>query len=443
MKNSFTNFIREHITEHNRRLDIINHLTNSIKLDNPTYVNYLETKTSTRFFDIVDTHYKNYRASLDLIKNCDTHILDSQRYQLLFKDNLNWLVSTNPNTSIETKTKYFLKLINPTNESFDFPQDYHIYEQNKPVYDTYDNIHLEPKMAIAKRLYDLPHSPFMQVISKLPRNDNDLISLRQFILSYHNTLVSNALAQGRKSQTNIEELPEFPEVVEKFSTIFNKLSYEELNIINSTFMNTSNTLLEQALLHPCLLSVLGNTLFFKVIIPLASNYYPRMITNNDSNWQKLIYKAIQRAKEKRMYAGFVSFSNTTMSLLMDPRTQPVLAYGGVAGSSLGVAAYIYQIFFNTHPPAPAPEEKSLGARKAIESMEDPEGFEGHLGEKVEAVRDFAARGSVELGRTIGRVHRSTVKGYLAETRESAEMAGSWLDTIYDSFQSGSDKTGKK
>lgn len=96
-------------------------------------------------------------------------------------------------------------------------------------------------------------------------------------------------------------MPEYQEAIDRIAFMLQKLSYYDLNVMYNTFSSSGDLLFEQAVLHPCLVSVLGNALFLKILLPIDTNHYNVVKTSSEksyneykiSNFKKLINSSIK------------------------------------------------------------------------------------------------------------------------------------------------------
>lgn len=227
--------------------------------------------------------------------------------------------------------------------------------------------------------------------------------------SYYNSIEGSNIIKGIFMKTRFMEIAHHPDnalVVELISKYLNNLTDNQLNLLLEYSINYEMFTL--ATLEPYMIFILGNTLFFKVFIPL----------HKEGNFSYLIKQAIDKQRIIRNtwkvklynYAKAVHRDN---SLLIRP-----ISITGIVGTSLTLIKYTISTYF--HQQTPSDRERRL-----IDNVYSRnQGLESHT---IDAIRDFASRCAYETSAFVSAVTSSFYAGALSHYEGLARSIADYLD----------------
>jgi hypothetical protein len=315
------------------------------------------------------------------------------------------------------------------------------------------------KVVLAEKFHDICDSDYNDVVVGLLPGVNvfrEIEPFRSYVLNNAEEAGAH-LSYGAQYSKNIELMPEFSDITTKISSLlFDGLNLSQLDIVLKTFYwdpseflrYPGDVLVQQAMMHPALLFVLGNALFLKIVIPTSfrmykvrgENIYERYL---ETNWQKLIKDSVEKTKRKRIERNTIPervkklLENTIITKIRREITDRTVmfmcgSFGPIVGSLLKASYYIWSRTGDEVTSSISENPVSIQAsnktfRDILDSIGKVDLFEGDVGQVFESIRSLLSKTAGEVGTTIGVVYSSFWKGLISTNKENAEVIADMLD----------------
>jgi hypothetical protein len=390
-------FIKEHFIQHNIDCigsQIIPASMFDITVLSPSERLALETRGDFSIKDSWFEHRENLKPVLEEIRNHNILLLDRPGMTSLFKPSLESLISLSPTE----RYKVYLQV------------DRHLQELETLLTENQESGRLAHAEALDKKGFSTLES-FVRVISKLYQNESDILALRTYLHYKDGAEVSSLIKSSKQYLLNIEAHPDFAVLVDRLVIMLEPLNTADLLTLNS--FCTLHSSLSMVMLQPYMVSVLGNVLFFKVLLPLCGKYSHlsplRSVTNWGTVWTKVYKKSLVKNVASRI-----------TSTLYDYR-RPILSF--VTGSPL--ASYLW--FLRTPSVIEQTPLSTRTARGLVDGIPQPRGYMGVPGTIVGTLGQFLGSTGVEIGRMTGKFTKGVVWGFLDENRPLAEATADKYD----------------
>lgn len=423
--------IKYYITDHNQQIEYSLNASKSSALYMDSFQKTLESEVAPEVSQFLHLHSKAMQPVLTQIRNQNVSLRDVHTYKNLIHPNLERLT-----TSVDKQRLDYFEKLDPCwgyLPKFKEPNSSSLVALNE------DLLPVNHVSFQIKKLLSYIDQDMFSIVRNLPNPTPDLLALTKFI-SENPATFKDLLYYGKPFVRDITKMPEFPEITERASILFKNMTCSEIYAVKNTFLTTryyacetqlpgvsslhevGNTLIEQAILHPYLVSVLGHVLFLKVLYPLSTNWYDMSKKSDvrhansykESNFQKLIQASADKSLAQKSL-------QTLKKELTGPQCLSILLSGSATFSA---SSYIWSYY---GPQLTTGVRNAVSARMLLESISNPDRFEGSLGVFMDGSRDLLGRGAAEAGMTLGRVVSSFYGGLASQNRPLLEAAADAID----------------
>jgi hypothetical protein len=197
--------------------------------------------------------------------------------------------------------------------------------------------------------------------------------------------------------SDITAHPSINEIVDTLSSLFIKLTTEDLNVLIEFI--SRHEFFTLCCLEPFFVCVLGNALIFKIMLPLHK-------------------KGILTLLMKRVVIDIKIKKQTVVEYLQWKLLEhrgSIIRYSGMLLIGI-LGGEVSKEVETICDPVIEPEKKILLSEK-IRGRPEPEGFKGELGEQTSEFRSSIKRTGVEIGRFVGTFSKGVKDGVAEEFKE--------------------------
>jgi hypothetical protein len=248
---------------------------------------------------------------------------------------------------------------------------------------------------------------FTNIIHKLDSNDQDIVALRDFIMENEGETAKCILDDSIKFTHDIQLSPDYQNMLDSVANAFNNVPVNDVIVFfQFTEIHPELSLL---LLHPCLISVLGNVLFLKYLLPLTASDFSRGPLHNWSVVRKEVFNKIMNKKwYQSCWLSIKSNKNVILTKVL-PMVTTIPLFG----------SFVYSYLFS-------PTSNRTTARQMLDKIPKSEGFE-RFGINLTPIRNVLEAAGIEVGRLTGAILTGFIKGHLDKSRPFAEQIADRID----------------